>query len=242
MDLRGRPALVTGAAKRVGRAIALALAEEGARVAVHFNASRAEAEVTAGVIREAGGEAKIFQGDLTEDAVPDRLVAEVTGAMGGLAVLVNSAAVFEETPWPVDDSLWARHLGVNLTAPMRLIRAATPALREARGVVVNIVDASWQRASWQRHIAYCVSKVALAGLTQSLARALAPEIRVNGVAPGAMIPPPGSTEEEQAAAIRRVPLGRWGRPEDVAQAVVSLVENDYITGQILNVDGGRSVV
>ncbi len=241
MNLRGESALVTGAGKRLGRAIALALAREGAHVAIHFNTSSAEAEETARMISELGVKAMTVQGDLADASVPDRLISEVTEAMGGIAVLVNSASIFEETPWPVTDESWERHLAVNLTAPMRLIRAATPTLKVNRGVVINIVDASWQRPSWRRHAAYCVSKVALVGLTQNLARTLAPEIRVNGVAPGAVLPPLDSTEEERAEAISRVPLGRWGEADNVAEAVVHLIRNDHISGQILNVDGGRSV-
>lgn len=242
MDLQGQPALVTGAAKRVGRAIALALGGRGARVAVHCHTARAEAEATAAELRRAGAEAIVVQGDLTIAAVPGHLVKEVSEALGGLAVLVNSAAVFEATPWPVSDEGWARHLETNLTAPMRLIRAAAPALAARSGVVINIADACWERPTWRDHAAYCVSKAGLVALTQSLARILAPGVRVNAVAPGAILPPPGTTEAERVEAVRRVPLGRWGAPEDIAQAVIALIENDYITGQVLGVDGGRSVV
>jgi pteridine reductase len=242
LDLRGQPALVTGAAKRVGRAIALALAREDARVAVHFHTSHEEAEETARLIRAAGSEALLCQGDLADPSVPERLVAQVTEAWGDLAILVNSASIFEDTPWPVSDEAWARHLDINVTAPMRLIRAATPALQASGGAVINVADASWQRPTWRRHAAYCVSKVALVGLTQNLAMTLAPRVRVNAVAPGAILAPEDYTDEDRARAIRGVPLGRWGAPEDIAQAVVMLAKSDYITGQVLNVDGGRAVI
>jgi pteridine reductase len=242
MDLRGRTALVTGAGKRLGRAIALALAGEGARVAVHCHRSRPEADETARFIAASGGKATVVEGDLADPNTPAALVRQTANVLGEVSVLINSAAIYEETPWPVSDADWARHLETNLNAPMRLIREATPSLKSQGGVVVNIIDAVWDRPTWSKHSAYCVSKAALAALTQNLARALAPEVRVNGVAPGATLAPEDFTEEQSAEAIRSVPLGRWGRPQDVAQAVILVATNDFMTGQILTVDGGRSAV
>lgn len=237
MELRGKTALVTGGAKRIGRCIALALGAEGMRVAVHHRSSPEEAAATAREI----GDALPFQADLTDAADIERLVGEVTSSLGDLRVLINSASVFEPSPWPLTDEAWERNVAIHMTAPMRLVRAATPGLQRERGVVVNIIDAVWSRPSWPRHTAYCVSKAGLAALTQSLARALAPEIRVVGVAPGAVLPPDDYSGSQRDAAVRRVPLVRWGTPDDVAQAVVALARSDYITGQILAVDGGQSI-
>ncbi|MBN1476100.1 SDR family oxidoreductase [Candidatus Sumerlaeota bacterium] len=242
MDLRGRTALVTGAGKRLGRAIALALAGEKARVAVHCHRSRPEADETARFIAASGGKATVIEGDLADPSTPAALVRQATKVLGEISILVNCAAIYEETPWPVSDDDWARHLEINLTAPMRLIREATPSLRAQGGVVVNVIDAVWDRPTWSKHSAYCVSKAALAALTQNLARALAPEVRVNGVAPGATLAPEDFTKEQALEAIQSVPLGRWGRPQDVAQAVILVATNDFMTGQILTIDGGRSAV
>lgn len=242
MDIRNQPALVTGGAKRVGRAIALALGRAGARVAVHCHHSLEEAVETVRLIQSQGADAFVVSGDLADPKVPDRIISEVTGRFGELSILVNSASVFEGTPWPAKDDDWLKHFDVNLHAPMRLIREATPALRRSKGVVINIIDAAWQRPTWKNHSAYIVSKAALAALTQNLANVLAPDVRVNGVAPGDVLPPPDFTEAQTANAVKRIPMGRWGEPEDVAEATLALIRNDYISGQILAVDGGRGVV
>jgi pteridine reductase len=242
MELRDRVALVTGAAQRVGREIALALAKHGAHVAVHHRSSRDAARETVREIRATGVRAATVAGDLAKPAVPGRLVERTVRTLGRLDILVNCASVFEATPWPPADEDWAKHLDVNLTGPMRLIRAATPELRQRGGAVVNIIDACWERPTWPDYSAYCVSKAALAALTQSLARELAPEVRVNGVAPGAVLPPPDYSRSDRRKAVARVPLERWGDPTHVAQSVVHVLQNDYITGEILKVDGGRAVV
>jgi len=242
MDLQGRTALITGAARRVGRHIALALSREGMAVAVHFRSSETEAIQTAEEIRAAGGKASLHRGDLADPATPARLVREVESQHGELGLLVNCASIFEEAGFPFDDDHWQRHFDINLTAPMRLIREAAPLLRANGGAVINVADACWDRPTWTRHTAYCVSKAALVALTQNLARTLAPSIRVNAVAPGAIIPPPGATEEERSKAIENVPLKHWGDPDDVARAVVMLARNEFITGQVLALDGGRGAL
>lgn len=227
-DFQGRRALVTGAAKKVGRAIALALGEAGARVAVHYRSSRAEAEATAARI---GGVA--VQGDQTLD--PARIVEESVQKLGGLDLLVCSAAEFEKAPAEsLSRAQFEGMLAANLTGPFLLMQAALPHLRTSRGAIVTLLDLCGTSQVWKGYAHYAASKAGLAALTRLLALEWAPEVRVNGIAPGAIT-------TEDAALLKRIPLGRIGTPEDVAQAVLFLASQPFITGQILPVDGGRSV-
>lgn len=221
----------------------MALADAGAQIGVHFHTSESDAEQTVRLIRERGAEAQAFRADLSDASEIEELIRSATHTFGGLGILVNSASIFEPTPWPLEDAAWVRHLEINLTAPMRLIRAATPHLRVSRGAVVNIIDASWRQPTWKHHSAYCISKSALAALTQNLSHVLAPEVRINGVAPGVIdMPQPASfTAHEQAASLTSTPQGRFAAPEEVAGTVLAMLRNDYITGEIINVDGGRSI-
>ncbi len=243
MDLRDRVALVTGGAKRIGRAIALRLARAHCHVAIHFHTSAAEAEATAAECRAAGVRAETFGADLGDPSAAAELVARVLTRLGRLDVLVNNASVFE--PMRLDDfnlADWERALRVNLTAAAVLVHAAREALRRARGRVVNLCDASTSHP-WPDYLAYAVSKGGLVTLTQVLARAMAPEVNVVGVAPGVAAWPPHYDESLRARILARVPLGRAGTPEDIAAAVHFLVtEGDYITGLVLPVDGGRRIV
>jgi pteridine reductase len=243
MELRGRVALVTGAARRVGRAVALRLAQAGCHVAIHYGRSVAEAEATAGACQGAGVKAKTFPAELTDVAAARRLIECVLEHFGRLDVLVNNAAVLERMS--VDEfevEAWERTLRINLTAPMVLTHAAREALRRAQGRVVNLCDAAATRP-WPDHLAYVVSKGALETLTKALARALAPEVNVVGIAPGIAAWPERYSRETRERLVAKVPLERAGTPEDVAAAVhYVLSEGDYVTGAILPVDGGRSVV
>jgi pteridine reductase len=246
MELEGRVALVTGAARRVGRAIAVRLAQAGCRVAVHFHTSEKDALETLAQCEQAGQarpQTGLFRADLADATAARGLVAEVLDRLGRLDVLVNNAAVFERmTIEQFDLAAWERTLRVNLTAPMVLTAAAAGALRVARGRVVNVCDVAVQRA-WPDHLAYIVSKGALETLTRALARALAPEVNVVGVAPGVAAWPEEYSAETRARLTARIPLGRAGSVEDIAAAVHFLLhEGDYITGSILPVDGGRHVV
>lgn len=235
-----RVVLVTGAARRVGRAIALEMARIGSRVAVHYHTSSEAAQETVEECVGAGGRANAFAADLADPSATTRLVQNVLGQYGRLDVLVNNASVFDRmTIDTFDLTQWEATLRVNVTAPMQLVYAARDALRAARGHVVNIGDVAVER-HWPDHLAYIVSKGALHTLTGTLARALAPEVQVVGVAPGIAVWPPDYDEATRARLLERVPLGRAGTPEGIARTVRFLVcEGDYLTGTMVPVDGGR---
>lgn len=240
MQLRGRVALVTGAARRVGRAIALRLAAAGCDVAVHYATSRADAERTAGECAAAGVRAVAVRADLAEADACAALARDVLARLGRLDVLVNNASIFEPmTLEEFDVARWERTLRVNLTAPLLLAHAAAGALRASRGRVVNLCDVAVERP-WADHLAYIVSKGALQTLTRTLAVAFAPEVNVCGVAPGVAAWPDHYDDETRRRLTNRIPLRRAGTPEEVAAAVHFLLESgDYVTGAILPVDGGR---
>jgi pteridine reductase len=240
VELRGRVALVTGAGRRLGRALAVALGGAGARVAVHYHASADGARETARLIADAGGEARLFQADLREPEAPAALVDAVADAMGALHVLVNSAAVMERTPvGTVTPAQWDAMMALNLRAPFFAAQAAAAHMRDG-GVVVNVADlAAFE--TWPAHVPHGVSKAGVVQLTRALARALAPAVRVVGVAPGAVLLPDdwdAATAERLAAS---TPLRRLGAPDDVVGAVLYLLAADYVTGETLVVDGGRRV-
>jgi pteridine reductase len=242
--LDGRWALVTGAGKRIGATIARYLHEAGANVAVHYYKSSSGAEAVAAELNERRpGSAVALGGDLRRiDALRD-IVRQVVERAGRLDVLVNNASTFYPTPLEsVTDEQWHDLIDSNLKAPLFLAQAALPHLKEARGVIVNIVDIHAQRPL-RHYLVYGAAKAGLAMLTRSLAKDLAPEVRVNGVAPGAILwPESGMSEKVQQAIIREIPLERTGDPADIASAVLYLVRDaTYVTGQILVVDGGRSV-
>jgi pteridine reductase len=241
MQLHGRAALVTGAGHRVGRAIAVALGARGMRVAVHYNAAEAGAHDTARLISEAGGSAAVFGADLTAPDAPEPLVADVVRKFGALDVLVNSAAVMWRTPFgDVRADTWDRIMALNLRAPFLLTQAAAPHLRKAGGAVINIADLA-ALESWPAYIPHGISKSGVVFMTRSLARVMAPEVRVCAVAPGAVLLPDGWSAQDAERLEATTPLRRLGSPEDVSSAVVFLLESDYITGETLVVDGGRNV-
>ncbi|MBI3552860.1 MAG: SDR family oxidoreductase [Elusimicrobia bacterium] len=243
MTLEGKAVLVTGAARRVGRAIALALAERGARLAIHYNRSRKEAaELARDIHRSFGVDAMTVKAELSDIRAVERMAKTVASGLGGLHALVNSASVYESNVFgktTPDD--WNRHLDANLRAPFFLCQAAAPHMRRSGGgVIVNIADWAGLRP-YAGYIPYCVSKAGLLCLNTALAKALAPEIRVNAVMPGPVLLPPGTTKR-QAQAVREATLvKRLGSPEDVARAVVYFFENDFVTGAALPVDGGRLI-
>jgi len=240
MDLTDRVVLVTGAGRRVGSAIARRLAHAGCRLAIHYRRSEEEARRTADECQAAGKPAALFQADLSEASAAAGLVQAVVARFGRLDVLVNNASVFE--PMTLADfsvARWERTLRVNLTAPLVLVHAAREALRQARGRVVNLCDAGTSRP-WPDYLAYMVSKGALETLTRVLARALAPEVNVVGVAPGVAAWPEDYDQARRDRLLAKIPLRRAGSPEDIAAAVEFLLrDGDYITGVILPVDGGR---
>lgn len=241
MELRGRTALVTGAGHRVGRAIALALGGRGMRVAVHYNAAADGARETASQVEAAGGEAKIFSGDLTDAAQAPRLIADVVSAFGALDVLVNSAAVMVRTPFgDVSPEQWDEIMALNVRAPFFLAQAAAPALKKARGTIVNIADlAAFE--TWPGYLPHGLSKAGMVYLTRALARVLAPEVRVGGIAPGAVLLPESWSEADAKHLRQTTPLAREGSPEDVTRTVLFILDSDYLTGETIIVDGGRHV-
>lgn len=241
MELRGRRALVTGAGHRVGQAIAVALGARGMRVAVHYNSHAEGARETLGAIERAGGSGATFGADLTDPARAARLVNEVSEAFGGLDVLVNSAAVMVRTPFgEITARQWDDIMALNLRAPFLLAQAAAPHLRRTRGVIVNIADlAAFE--TWPAYIPHGLSKAGVVYMTKALARILAPQVRVAGIAPGTVLLPENWSEADEDRLRRTTPLQRSGSPADVTSTVLFLLESDYLTGETIIVDGGRHV-
>jgi pteridine reductase len=234
--MHGKRALVTGAGTRVGRAIAEELHRRHWSVAVHYNRSAEEA----GLVSKLLDNAPLVQGDQSQE--PHRIVTEAAAALSGLDLLVCSAAQFGKEP---SESLprekFEQMLAVNLVGPFYLMQAALPFLRASRGSIVNLLDLCGTAQVWKGYAHYAASKAGLATLTKLLALEWAPEVRVNGVAPGVAEFPEAMQDKARERLVARIPLGHAGTPQDVAQAVAFLAEAPFITGQILPVDGGRSV-
>ncbi len=243
--LEGRWALVTGAAKRIGAVVADTLHDAGANVAIHYHSSAPEAEALAARLNARRPQSAFtVSADIREVSALEQLAKDVLDRTGNkLDVLVNNASNFYPTPLgTVTQEQWFDLVGSNLKAPLFLSQALLPALRAARGVIVNIVDVHAQRPL-RDHPVYGAAKAGLAMLTRSLAKDLGPEIRVNGVSPGAILwPDEGMSDQLRAAIIKQTALKRSGEPEDIAAAVLFLIRDaPYVTGQIIAVDGGRSV-
>jgi len=248
MKLGDKVALVTGGAHRLGRAIALALAEQGVHIALHYGASKVAARQTAGEIAGLGFDVDIFHADLSEPAQIARLIDHVGERFARLDILINSAASFEHQPideiTPEDwDSVMAVNLRAAFFASQRAARLMRATRRDSAGLIVNIADLSGVHA-WVGHAQHGVSKAGLIHLTKTLARELGPDIRANAIIPGAILPPPDmdpASDEWQRAGERNV-LRRVGSPDDVGRAVVFLAESDFITGAVIPVDGGESLL
>ena len=238
-----RVALVTGASRRIGADIVRHLHQTGYRVVLHCNRSVREAESLAGSLNGVrANSVKILHADLGEHGALDALLVKALGFWGRLDALVNNASAFYPTPMGgVSERQWDELLGTNLKAPFFLAQAAAESLAKQRGAIVNIVDVYAERPLKSFPV-YSVAKAGLAALTRSLAVELAPDVRVNGVSPGAILWPEHEADEGQAALLSRVPMGRCGAPEDIARAVVFLLRDaPYVTGQVLTVDGGRNL-
>jgi pteridine reductase len=240
MELRGRVALVTGAGRRLGRALAQALGERGMTLAIHHHASSKGAADLRDSIVAAGGRAACFAADLADPAAAAELPRRVVTDFGRLDVLVNSAAVmhrrsFEDTT----PALWDEVLDLNLRSVFFCTQGAAPALRAAHGKVVNLADLSGLEP-WPGFAAHSISKAGVVMLTKVLARALAPDVTVNAIAPGAVLVPEAYDAEERDRLARTTPLGRLGSPSDATAALLYLLEGgDFVTGEVLVVDGGR---
>lgn len=243
-SLNGKWALVTGAARRVGASIARSLHEAGAAVAIHYRGSATPARALAEELNaQRPGSALTVQGDLLDTDALGVMVAKVMARSGRLDILVNNASSFYPTPiGAITLAQWEDLIGTNLRAPLFLSQAAVPHLRATQGTIVNLIDIHAIRPL-RDHPVYGAAKAGLGMLTRSLARDLAPEVRVNGVAPGAVLwPDDGIADRTRESIVRQIPMKRAGTPQDIASCVLYLVRDaPYVTGQIIVVDGGRSV-
>jgi NAD(P)-dependent dehydrogenase (short-subunit alcohol dehydrogenase family) len=242
MDLASRVALVTGSGRRLGRAIALALAERGMRIAVHYFRAEAEARATADRIAGLGRDAAVFATDLRDPAAARALPQRVAERFGALDVLVNSAGVMTRaTVEETSPELWDDLMHVNLRAAFFVSQGAASYLRRGRGKIINLADVGGLEP-WPRYAAHCISKAGVVMLTKTLARAFAPDITVNAVAPGAVLPPDDWDQASLDHLASTTPLRRLGSPADVTAAVLYLLEGgDYVTGETVVVDGGRLI-
>ena len=240
LPLKGHVALVTGAGKRLGRAVALRLAEEGADVVVHYRSSQREAEDAVKEMERLGRRAVAIGADLSSVAEIKRLFDEAGKQFGRLDILVNSAANFlPASVISTTEQVWDAALDTNLRAPFFCVQAAAPWLRRTKGVIINFADTGGL-LGWPGYIPHSVSKAGVIMLTKVLAKALAPEVRVNAIAPGT-ITLESDPPEWEADFIKLAPLRRTGKPEDITDTVLFLVQSKFITGQVLVVDGGRTL-
>lgn len=245
MHLTGRVALVTGT-RRIGSAVAVALARRGADVAVVYHTSADEAEKTAAEIRRLDRQALVIRADLSRAADCARVVSETVAALGRLDVLVNMASRYDRRPFDemtVED--WDRQLGVDLRSTFLCSKAAVPEMRRhGGGRIVNTADwiAASGRPRYHGYLAYYVAKAGVIALSEALALELAADqILVNAVAPGPIIAPPGTSDTEYEAVVNATPLGRWGGEDEIAKAVLFLIDSDFVTGETVRVDGGRHI-
>jgi NAD(P)-dependent dehydrogenase (short-subunit alcohol dehydrogenase family) len=243
MELAGRVALITGG-RRIGAAVATELARSGADIALVYRRSRAEAEETADTLRALGRRAFLVQADLSNPESCSRVVDETVDALGRLDVLVNMASIYVSKPLDevtVDD--WNRQIAVDLTAAWLCARAVVPHMRRLRGGrIINFSDwvARSGRPRYTGYFTYYVAKAGVIALTEALALELAPDqILVNAIAPGPIVAPEGTSDDEFVKVERATPLGRWGGEVEIAKAVLALIDSDFITGETIRVDGGR---
>ena len=233
-------ALVTGAAHRVGRALAVGLAGSGYDIGLHYHSSASKVEGAVSEIAGAGGQSKLFQADLTVDDAPAQLVRDVVESFGRLDVVVNSAAVMIRMPiGEISAKEWDSVMNLNLRAPFLIAQEAARHLPDG-GSIINITDLAAFEV-WPPYVPHGVSKAGLVYLTRALARLLAPRIRVNAIAPGTVLLPENFNPEFAAHLTATTPLGRDGSPADVVQAMLYLLKATYVTGETLIVDGGRHV-
>ena len=240
MQLSGKVAIVTGGAVRLGKALALTLASEGALLAIHYNSSAGPALATVQQLKDSGTEAIAIQADLTEAAQTRAIIDATLSHYRRVDLLINSAAVFDSGEWDdTTEAIWDRQFAVNLKAPFFLSQAfANHVGGDRPGHIVNIAD--WRGARpGTDHLAYTLAKSGLIAMTRSLALALAPNIQVNAIAPGLILPPPGATQAHLESLALGIPAQRAGSPHEVAKAMVYLLESDFVTGELIFVTGGQ---
>jgi NAD(P)-dependent dehydrogenase (short-subunit alcohol dehydrogenase family) len=242
VDPKGQVALISGAA-RVGQSVAEGLARRGCHVALTYNRSRDSAEEAARRVRALGPRAMALRADLSTPKGAAAAVDAVRAELGGPDILVGMASVYGKTPFArLDEDSWHASLDVDLSSAFHLARRAAPHMKK-KGSGRIVLFADWLPASgrprYRGFLPYYVAKAGLIGLAESLALELAPEILVNAIAPGPILKPPGFSAKADKAVRRATPLGRWGGPEEIARAVVFLVETEFVTGECLRVDGGR---
>lgn len=243
MTLQEKVALVTGSAKRIGRAVANALADRGVHQAVHYRTSKTEADEAVELFRVLGVDAETFQADLSQVKEVEALASEVLKRFGRLDILVNNASVFFPSPLgEVTDHQWDTLINTNLKGPFFLAQKVGLAMKAAvGGTIINIGDWAAERP-YAGYLPYCISKAGVVAMTKGLAKALAPEVRVNCINPGPVMLPEDLSEAEKEEVMRKIPLQRTGSPADIANAVVFLCEGtDFMTGAVITVDGGRAV-
>ena len=235
-----KTALITGAANRIGKAIATELARQGYQIAVHYNQSEKQATETVNEIKQKGGEAKQFQANLTDQKQTEKLIETVNRNLGAVDLLVNNASIFEDDNLnEFDSTKWDCHFSLHLKAPMILSGLFASQLPpDSDGLIVNIIDQRVLRIT-PRHFSYTLSKHALWTATRMSAQCLAPRIRVNALAPGPTLPAPRQSQTDFDAQVKSTLLGRSAKPEDFAKAILYFVDNPSITGQILALDGGQ---
>jgi pteridine reductase len=240
MALNGRVAVITGGAVRLGKALVLALAREGVRVAVHYNSSAGPAEKTVAEVNESGGDAVAIQGDLSQPSQAPAVIERAAAHFGQVDILVNSAAIFE----PADlahttEASWDKHFAINLKAPFFLSQAfAAHVGRDRSGHIVNIADWRGLRPD-TGFLAYSLTKAGVLSLTKGLALALAPNIQVNAIAPGAILPPPGKDQAYLDQLAEAIPAQRVGSPAEIARTLIYLLKSDFVTGETIFVTGGQ---
>lgn len=240
MELRGKAAVVTGGAVRLGKALALALAREGATLAIHYNSSTGPADETVAEIKAMGADAIAIQGDLSQTDSAPLVIERAAARLGRVDILVNSAAIFEAANVAsTTEAGWDRHFAINLRAPFFLSQAfASHVGPERQGNIVNIADWRGLRPD-TRYLAYSLSKAGVLSMTKALALALAPNIRVNAIAPGAILPPPGRGQAYLDQLAQAIPVQRVGSPDDIADSLVFLLRSDFVTGETLFITGGE---
>ncbi|MFN2165389.1 MAG: SDR family NAD(P)-dependent oxidoreductase [Anaerolineae bacterium] len=240
MKIEGKTALVTGGAHRVGKAIVLALAQAGANVVINYHSSAEAAEQTATEVQALDVGALAVRADVSDHEQVSAMVNAARTRFGGVDILVNSASLWKRTPFPMENLAdWHKVTGILIHGSLYCANAVAPMmLVQGEGAIVNIVDLSaWQ--PWPDRAAHCIGKAALLALTRQLALELAPAVQVNAVAPGPVLQVPGSSAQDNAETARGTLKGRWGAPGDVAEAVLFLVRANYVTGEVLVVDGGQ---